>query len=298
MELRIFDYANKVSTIKTQDKEIKQIEVTILTGDEIITVWYEDGTCEKFDSNFSRCQDFFDGSYVVTKNKLHKWNEFEPTDAYMRQFAFENSHKGRKEKNKMKELTTKQEEVLERWNWEYHYYDDGTVDVKKRTPAGEDFFFNVPVDDFTKEVSEYYRSFDPEEHCEMWITARNCGVSRVPSIFELVEDAKSIKDMLCSLSEALELSEDEDKKEYVLLEVIEREISQPAFFDNLSDAQMTMCRRFAQSLGVPEGDVWDSFLENDSYTAEDNDCCHLERMSGYAERYGQNFDWKIFEVSE
>ena len=66
--------------------------------------------------------------------------------------------------------------------------------------AGEDFVFDVWHDRSTKSFVDafevYANDFDPDEHAEMWIEARN-RVSGVPSsIRSLIDDADDIKDTL------------------------------------------------------------------------------------------------------
>lgn len=82
--------------------------------------------------------------------------------------------------------------------------------------AGEDFIIDLNCDSaesFAEAFSEYARNFDPEEHAEMWIEARD-AVRGVPQeISTLLEDANSIKEFLESVSAELE------GKEYVRDEV-------------------------------------------------------------------------------
>lgn len=80
--------------------------------------------------------------------------------------------------------------------------------MEKHSPAGEDFIMtidfdtNEPVHTFLKELEEYERSFDIDEHAELWIDSR--GKNGVPnSISELVEDAKEIKSMIYELWDRL-----------------------------------------------------------------------------------------------
>lgn len=69
---------------------------------------------------------------------------------------------------------------------------------------------------------------------------------------------------------------------YVLLEVIEREISVPEFFDTYEAAYTKMKDYVLEAAGVSELD-----------DASDFD---IDNNEAWGERYGQNFDWKIFEV--
>ncbi len=95
--------------------------------------------------------------------------------------------------------------VLESLDWSVcGYYADGRAEIEKYSPAGEDFIVCIDVSALAESVREYAADFDPEEHIEMWIEARRNGVSGIPSIRELVEDANDIQGMLYELAEALE----------------------------------------------------------------------------------------------
>lgn len=103
-----------------------------------------------------------------------------------------------------KKLKTKYLDVLENLGWEVSDgLDDGSVELQKYSPAGEDFNICVNVENFPEAVAEYAADFDPDEHIEMWIEARNNGVSGVPSTRELVQDAEDIDKMLQELASAL-----------------------------------------------------------------------------------------------
>lgn len=75
MKFNIYDYDNQPKEIDTGNKEINFINVIILTGDEVITIYYSDGTFENYDSSKDRITDYFDDSYVVSKENLAKWLE-------------------------------------------------------------------------------------------------------------------------------------------------------------------------------------------------------------------------------
>ncbi len=101
-------------------------------------------------------------------------------------------------------------EVCERLDWTVREYKDGSVDVAKQSPAGEDFSFGVSSEDFVNEVKQYAAYFDVDEHVELWVESR--GKRGVPSsIRTLVEDAEAIDKMLQELAAALaEVEDDED----------------------------------------------------------------------------------------
>ncbi len=78
--------------------------------------------------------------------------------------------------------------------------------LSKYSNAGEDYGFSVDgatADEMVADIKRYADNFDIEEHIEMWVEAKKNGVSGVPSILELVEDAKAIAEDLRSLAEAV-----------------------------------------------------------------------------------------------
>ena len=72
----IFDYGNRARSVELKPVAIIAISVTILSGDETIDVYYEDGTVEYFDSSDNRREDNFDGNYVVMGDKLKEWYRY------------------------------------------------------------------------------------------------------------------------------------------------------------------------------------------------------------------------------
>lgn len=100
------------------------------------------------------------------------------------------------------------------------FNEDIDWEISKHPPAGEDFCFNIQcsnaVEDAINAIAEYTNSFDEEEHIKMWVNAKDIDNNRlnVPSITELVEDAKNIKQMLTELSEGLESEPELDKEDF------------------------------------------------------------------------------------
>lgn len=85
--------------------------------------------------------------------------------------------------------------------------DEVYVELSQGSPAGEDFSFGVwykNAKDLVNEIKDYAECFDIDEHVEMWIDAKRNGVAGVPSISDLVEDAKEIQKMLDDLVAALD----------------------------------------------------------------------------------------------
>lgn len=79
MHMRIYDYKNQAKDIKLPDKEIHMISVIVLSGDEIVTVRFADGSFEKHDSSDCRIESYFDGSYDVTGDKIKDWMNYKPS---------------------------------------------------------------------------------------------------------------------------------------------------------------------------------------------------------------------------
>lgn len=100
------------------------------------------------------------------------------------------------------------------------FNEDIDWEISKHSPAGEDFCFNIQcsnaVEDAINAIAEYTNSFDEEEHIKMWLNAKDIDNNRlnVPSITELVEDAKNIKQILTELSEGLESEPELDKEDF------------------------------------------------------------------------------------
>lgn len=108
-------------------------------------------------------------------------------------------------------MNEKYREICESLDWSVTACGDGSVELEKYSPAGEDFIFSVQAENFVEEVKAYAASFDADEHIEMLVEARKSGLSGVPSIRELVKDAEDIDGMLKELAEALFAAELEEE---------------------------------------------------------------------------------------
>ena len=96
----------------------------------------------------------------------------------------------------------KLQKVCENLGWEFsHDKSVGTIDLNQYSPAGEDFGFSIsdkyPIEDIVKA----YYCFDVEEHVTSWLDAKQNGVSGVPDMVTLVDDAKEISKMLKELKD-------------------------------------------------------------------------------------------------
>lgn len=93
-------------------------------------------------------------------------------------------------------------EICENLDWDVYTDSSENIELRKFSPAGENFSIYVGAENFVENVKKYAASFDADEHAEMWISKR--GKGGVPfSIREILEDAQAIDDMLRELSCAL-----------------------------------------------------------------------------------------------
>jgi len=80
MKFNIYNFNNEATEVDTGDMEIQRLYVQVLTWDEVVTVEYNDGTRETFDSSNNRFVDFVEGFYIVEQNCLQDWINYVPTD--------------------------------------------------------------------------------------------------------------------------------------------------------------------------------------------------------------------------
>ena len=78
MKTKIYNYADSETEIELQDKPIEIMFVEIISGDEVLTVIYEDHTIERFDADDWRTASYADASYPVFKECLNEWFIFDP----------------------------------------------------------------------------------------------------------------------------------------------------------------------------------------------------------------------------
>lgn len=100
-------------------------------------------------------------------------------------------------------LNKKFSDICECLEWTVRENDDGTIELAKFSPAGEDFCFSVKREDFVSGVMEYATGFDIDDHIELWARAKLEGRGDVPSIRRLSIDAEAIAEMLQELAMTL-----------------------------------------------------------------------------------------------
>lgn len=73
MKFNIYDYQNKPTKVDTGKRPIDYIEVSVISGDEVIEVHYTKGKNKTFDSSDTRWMGFLDAEYRVTSKNLEDW---------------------------------------------------------------------------------------------------------------------------------------------------------------------------------------------------------------------------------
>ena len=75
--LKIFNYEGKSFDTEIPVSEIEELNVTILSGDEVVTITKTNGRVETFDAatlaENPRFMNFYDGNYIVEKDKIREW---------------------------------------------------------------------------------------------------------------------------------------------------------------------------------------------------------------------------------
>lgn len=79
---------------------------------------------------------------------------------------------------------------------------------------------------------------------------------------------------------------------YMLIEVVERKIADPEYFDTHDAAHDEMCRRVAEVCAVSLDEVKASYVEDEDL----NEGAGVLEDTAWAERFGENYDWRIFAV--
>lgn len=90
-------------------------------------------------------------------------------------------------------------DMAEALDWKVTGEEPLSVRFSIYSPAGEDFSFTVQTYNLVNELEREYQQFDVEEHVTNWVIAKSNGYSGIPSIVELLEDAKEIKKLLFEL---------------------------------------------------------------------------------------------------
>lgn len=87
MIITIYDYKNAKKEITIPDKEIAEIFVIVVSGDETGYVKFADGEQISFDASDTRVEDYYDGCYCVKDENIQEWINFTPSGN--RAFSYE-----------------------------------------------------------------------------------------------------------------------------------------------------------------------------------------------------------------
>ena len=94
-KITIYDYRDEAVEAEIPDKPIKEIRVTVISGDEVCYIEYEDGTSVEVDSSHDRILHFLDGVYLIDgEDEINRWLNFTPSysiaASYERRDMFDN----------------------------------------------------------------------------------------------------------------------------------------------------------------------------------------------------------------
>ena len=75
MYATIYDYRSNSRIIEIDEDRLKMLIVTILSGDEVVRVVYNDNSSIEYDAleEMERATDIYDGMYIVEPDELKKW---------------------------------------------------------------------------------------------------------------------------------------------------------------------------------------------------------------------------------
>lgn len=80
MKINIYDHLNSPKTITLRDDSpVVLIVNKIISGDEVLTVQYEDGSCQQFDSSKNRIMSFLVGEELKNFLESRKVEEDDNT---------------------------------------------------------------------------------------------------------------------------------------------------------------------------------------------------------------------------
>ncbi len=84
---------------------------------------------------------------------------------------------------------------------------------------------------------------------------------------------------------------------FILTETMEREIHQPEIFPTHEQAHYEMCSRFAAVHDVPVQQILDRYNWDPEHCMDEQGDTGITENAAWTERYGNNFDWRIFDFS-
>lgn len=93
MNLTIMNFDKERYDTGIPTDQVNEIDVTVVSGDEIIVVLQKNGKIAKIDAaklgNTPRLLDYYDGSYIVYKEEVEIWNNREDTYEWIGRSVFD-----------------------------------------------------------------------------------------------------------------------------------------------------------------------------------------------------------------
>ena len=86
-------------------------------------------------------------------------------------------------------------------------------------------------------------------------------------------------------------------KNIILITCFERKIKTPLFFETHEQAHKKMCECIAKELDVPIEEIYELYQNYTSTGEFEDDSIGITDDSAWAERFGNNIDWRIFDLS-
>ena len=74
MTITIYNFENDPTSFDLPLKNLEEVYVDVISGDEIFMACYKDGHTIRVDSDKTRSLSFHDGDYVIEPQDLAKWN--------------------------------------------------------------------------------------------------------------------------------------------------------------------------------------------------------------------------------
>lgn len=167
------------------------------------------------DSPFDMVHDYFDmwfSDYLYIKNldeddiiiRTKEYNiTVKPNEIIVLNFGEDSEDIHELNRHHKFRISDALQDIIQQKGW-CIYEGEDYVEFEKSSPLGEDFAFDVSIDNLIENIREYCENFDPDDHGAMWIqcAGRN-GTPR--DIRALANDAYDIQEMLEDLIRAIDL---------------------------------------------------------------------------------------------
>ena len=93
MNLTVMNFDNERYDTGIPIDQVNEVDVTVVSGDEIIVVLHKSGKISKIDAadlgHMPRTMHFYDGSYIVFKEEINEWNRRSDTYSWIGRSVFD-----------------------------------------------------------------------------------------------------------------------------------------------------------------------------------------------------------------